>query len=116
MQCNLLVVDFKDPKTIEHAEACIKDIADGSCSHRAEALQLGLEEAFEFKKKKREPPGVMLHCTYRHCQWYNTPLSYSSVGSKYCPSCGDEYLRCAGCGNRRSGNHSSCQECGKKFI
>ena len=121
MECELLVSKFKDPKTIGLVKEKIKNISDGSLSHCAGALKLGLKEAFELKKKKRQPPGVLLRCTNYSCGWMNTPVSYSSVGSNtYCPNCqysyGSYYMQCVGCGYNRTSNYASCQSCGKRFI
>ena len=53
MQCDLLTSDFNEEGTIALVKEKIRDISDGSFSHRAGALQLGFEKAFEFKKKRR---------------------------------------------------------------
>jgi hypothetical protein len=53
MQCELLTSDFKEEKTIALVKDNIRGISDGSSSHCAGALQLGLEKAFELKKKRQ---------------------------------------------------------------
>ena len=119
MECELLTSNFKDPKTIPLVKENIGRISDGSSSHRTGALKLGLKKAFELKKQKRQPPGVLLQCTgpSYNCGWVNTPVSYSSVGSDtYCPNCRGYYMRCVGCGYDRTSSYASCQNCGKKFI
>ena len=121
MECELLTSNFKDPKTIPLVKENIGRISDGSSSHRTGALKLGLKKAFELKKQKRQPPGVLLRCTgpnYGYdCEWANTPVSYSSVGSEiYCPNCGSYYMQCSDCGYERTSNYASCQSCGKGFI
>ena len=118
MECDLLISNFKDPKTIALVKENIGHISDGSLPHCADSFKLGLKKAFDLKKQKRQPPGVQLNCTYSYCAWYNNPVSYSSVGSNiYCPNCGSSYyMRCAGCGSSRSGNYTSCQSCAKRFV
>ena len=115
MQCNLLISDFKDPKTIALVKETIRGTSNGFCLHRAGALQLGFEKAFELRKKKRQPPGVKLRCTSWHCSWRDNPISYSSVGLNICcPGC-SYYMQCADCGYKRGGEYSSCQGCGRRF-
>lgn len=59
VQCEFLVSNPNDHKTITLVKEKIRHISDGSSSHRADALQLGLEKAFELKKRKRE----LAYCT-----------------------------------------------------
>jgi hypothetical protein len=66
-QCDLLVSSFKDHKTIALVKENIRHISSGSSSHRAGALQLGLEKAFELKKKGREPAYRCRKCRDRGC-------------------------------------------------
>jgi len=120
-QCELLISNFKNPKTIALVEENIRRISDGSASHCAGALKLGLKKAFELKKQKRQPPGVLLRCPRNGCAWFNGSISYSTVGSNiYCPNCrysyGNCYLQCTGCSNNRTGNYTSCQSCRKRFL
>jgi len=116
MQCDRLVSNFKDPKTIERVKDNIKRISNGSSSHCAGALKLGLKKAFE------KNGGVKLRCSHGSCPSYNNHLSYSSVGSAYyCQMCsnrgwGSRYYQCTGCGYNRTSNYSSCQNCKKWFI
>ena len=121
MECELLTSNFKDPKTITLVKENIGHISDGSSSHRTGALKLGLKKAFELKKQKRQPPGALLQCTGPkygyYCEWGNTPVSYSSVGSGiHCSYCSNCYLQCVSCGYDRTSSYASCQKCGKKFI
>ncbi|KAF9645626.1 hypothetical protein BDM02DRAFT_3119977 [Thelephora ganbajun] len=121
MQCELLISSFRDQKTIGLVKENIGHISDGSSSHCGGALKLGLKKAFELKKKKREPPGVLLRCTNYNCAWHNNPVSYSSVGSNtYCTNCSyrhhNYYLQCDGCNYQRTSGYASCQSCGKNFI
>jgi len=123
MQCALLMSNFQDPKTIALVKENIGHISDGSSSYCAGALKLGLKKAFELKKQKRQPPGVLLRCPYSPCAWYTNPVSYSSVGpsNAYCRNChnsgwGTRYLQCAGCGHNRTSHYTSCQSCGKNFL
>ena len=62
MQCELLISDLKDPKTILLVKENIGRISGGSSSRSASALEFGLKKAFEFKKQIRQPPGVQLRC------------------------------------------------------
>jgi len=124
MQCELLISNISDPKTITRMKEIIGHLSDGSSSHSAGALKLGLKKAFELKKQKRQPPGVQLQCTYSPCLWYNTPVAYSSAGLHnrgFCQAClnqcyGNRYLQCAGCRGIRAGVYPTCQSCLKSFV
>ena len=117
MQCELLVSNFKDPKTIQLVKENIARISDGSASHSGGALKLGLKKAFELKKQKRQPPGVLLRCSYSGCAWYNNAVSCMSVPADgVCGSCRRNWMRCVSCGIDRTGNYPSCQSCGKTFV
>ena len=122
VQSELFISSFNDPKTIMRVREIVDDISDGSSPHCASALKLGLKKAFELKKRKRQPQGVLLRCDYTNCAWYSNHAAYASVGSNiYCPNCynygyGSRYLLCVGCGYARNGNYTSCQSCGQKFI
>ena len=119
MQCELLISNFRNQATIERMTERIENFSDGSSSYCADALKLGLKKAFELKKKKKQPPGVLLRCGYNYgsCAWRNNHVSYLSVGSNtYCPNCGNDYMECVGCGYKRTSNYTSCQSCRKKFI
>ncbi|KAF9785423.1 hypothetical protein BJ322DRAFT_829574 [Thelephora terrestris] len=114
MQCDLLVADLKNPKTMALVKKNLEHISEGSSSHCAGAVDLMLQKAFESKKQSK---GVKLRCAYRHCWLRENPVSYSSVGSRtLCLHCEDEYMECVGCGRRRDGDYSSCQGCRKMFI
>jgi len=117
MQCELLTSNFSNPKTIALVKENIGHGSDGSSPHCAGALKLGLKQAFELKKKKRQPPGVKLRCTHRCCTWYTNDISYSSIESGlYCQRSYGHSLQCVGCGYKRTGSYASCQNCGKKII
>ena len=120
MQCELLISSFQDPKTIAGVKESIGRSSDGSSSHRAGALKLGLRKAIELKKQKRQPPaplGVLLRCGWYHCGWHDNPVPYSSVESEtYCPNCRNEYMLCADCGYERTSSYTSCGGCGRDFI
>jgi len=122
MQFDLLISNSKNPKTIALVKENIGHISDGSLSHCAESLKLGLKKAFDLKKQKRQPPGVKLRCSYSSCAWYNSHPPYSSIGSAtYCQQCinrgwGHYYFQCVGCGYSRNSNYTSCQSCRKNFI
>lgn len=118
MECDLLISDLKDPKTIGLVKDTIERISDGSSSHCAGALKLGFKKAFELKKQQM---GVLLRCTRNGCAKRTNPVRYSSVGSHtYCQDCeynyGGYYMQCVGCSKNRTGNYTSCQCCGKKFM
>jgi len=122
MECDLLISKFRDPKTIALVKDNIERVSDGSLSHCADSLKLGLKKAFDLKKQKRQPPGVKLRCSYSSCTWYNNHVSYSSVGSNvYCTMCnrngwGSYYFQCTGCRYNRTSSYPSCQSCGKRFV
>ena len=121
MQCELLVSSFRNEATIERMKERVENFSDGSSPYCAGALKLGLKKAFELKKKKKHPPGVLLRCSNYNCGWHSSPVSYSSVGSNtYCQNCrysyGNYYMQCVGCGYQRTSNYTSCQSCGKRFI
>jgi len=124
MECELLVSSFKDPKTIAGVKESIERSSDGSSSHRAGALKLGLRKAFELKKQKRQPPappGVLLRCGNSACEWYKNPVPLSSVGSDVVCQIRHinglaYYMQCAGCGVSRAGNYTSCRGCGGNFV
>ena len=118
MQYELLISKFNNPETIAAVKESIGTISDGTSSHCAGALKLGLKKGFDLKKQKRQPPGMLLRCTYSGCEWYNNHVSYSSVGSNtYCPHCNcGYYMQCVGCGYSRTSSYQSCQGCGKTFI
>lgn len=79
MQCDLPVSKFKDPKTIALVKENIRQTSDGSSSHRASALELGFEKAFELKRQKKKPPGTKLRCSSIICPLYDDHISYSSI-------------------------------------
>jgi hypothetical protein len=120
MECELLISSFKNPKTVDLVNENIGRIADGSSSHSANALKLGLKKAFDLKK---QPPGVKLRCSYTSCTSYRNHVTMSSIGINvvYCPTCQsrgyyNHYLQCASCGYNRTGGYASCQSCGVKFA
>ena len=120
MECELLTSNFRDPKTIALVKETIGHFSDGSSTHCASALKLGLKKAFELKKKKRQPPGVLLRCSRGGCARNTNPVSYSTNGSNiYCPNCqynyGNYYMQCTGCSYARTSSYTSCQSCGKRF-
>ena len=113
MQCDLLVSNFKSPKTIALVKDNIGHIPDGSLSYRADPFTLGLKKAFDLKKQKN---GVKSRCSYYHCSWYHNQVSRSSARSDgRCPSCGN-WMQCIGCGTNWNDNRPSCRGCGKRFI
>ena len=122
-QCELLISNFKDPKTIALVKETIEHIPDGPSSQCADALKLWLKKAFELKKQKVLESGVQLRCTRVGCERHDQPVSYRLAGSSvYCESCyrnyySDRYMECSGCRYRRTVvTHTSCGSCGKKFM
>ena len=118
MECELLISSFRHPKTIALVKENIGRISDGSSSHCAGALKLGLKKAAEFKKQQKRPPGVQLRCKNYLCGGHSGPIPYSSVGVRtYCPRCKNcYYMQCFGCGYDRKSSYASCQNCGKNFV
>ena len=120
MECELLISSFKNPKTVDLVNENIGRIADGSSSHSADALKLGLKKAFELKK---QPAGVKLRCPWTGCASYNNHVSISSIpnGVTYCQPCYNRGYRshifqCTSCNQNRTSNYTACQSCGKRFI
>ena len=72
MECDLLISNFKNAKTIDLVNENIGRISGGSSSHSASALKLGLKKAFDLKKQS---PGVKLRCSNGNCAWYSNPSS-----------------------------------------
>jgi len=117
MECELLISNIRDPKTVARVKENIERSSDGSSSHRAGALKLGLRKAFELKKQKKQPLGVLLQCGSSRCALYDNPVPRSSVGSNsICPTCSIYYMVCVGCRHTRTGDYASCQGCGKNFA
>jgi len=122
MQCDLLMSNSKDPKTMGLVKGNIGSISDGSLSYCGDSLKLGLWKAFDLQKQKPQLPGVKLQCTGGWCALAGIHPSYSSIGSTiHCQWCinagrGQWHLRCIGCGNNRTGSYASCQACGKRFV
>ena len=118
MQFDLLISHFKNPKTIALVKENIGRISDGSSSHSADALNLGLNKAFELKRRNC----VSLRCPHGSCSWHTNHPSYSSVGSNIlCQNCVDQgrgrrYLECTGCECNRTNALTSCQKCRKMFL
>ena len=121
MESDLMVSNFKGPRTNALVKENIGHMSDGSSSHCAGALKHGLEKAFS---RKIQTYRVKLRCSYGgSCTWYTNHVSYSSIGpgAIYCQMCntqgrGNRYLQCAGCGNNRMGVFTSCQSCQKGFA
>lgn len=119
MECELLISNFKNPKTIDLVGENIGRISSGSSSHAANALKLGLKKAFD---RKKIPPGVKLRCSNVTCPWYNNPDTYSKMTSygNYCQMCSNRgwsyYLQCSGCSFNRASSYTTCQSCRKNFA
>jgi len=112
MECDLLIGNFRHPKTIALVKENIGRISDGSSSYCAGALKLGLKKAAEFKKQQKRPPCVQLQCGSS-----GRVVPYSSVGMISCPDCRCHHsMQCVGCGYIRRSGYPSCQRCGKSFV
>jgi hypothetical protein len=141
MQCELLVSNFNDPKTIRLVKENIARISDGSSPHCGGSLKLGLKKAFELRRQtvelkkqalalelkkqqeqaleleKQKKAGVLLRCHNTSCTWHSNPVSYTSVPANgVCGVCRNHWMLCVGCGNARTGNYTSCQSCGRTFA
>ena len=129
MQCDLLISSFDNPMTTTLMKEKIVCVSDGSSPHCAGALKLGFKKAFDAKKRetsvldaKKQETGVLLRCPDKSCEWYKTPVRYSSVHSSgRCshPSHASwftQHMVCASCGHMRNGGYTSCQGCGKRFA
>ena len=117
MECEVLISNFKDPKTIALVKESVGQISDGSSSHRASALKLVLKKGFELKKQKRQPSVVFLRCVWSGCGWHPLNISQANLGSSiYCLCCrSNNYMQCTGCSYARTSTYTSCQNCGKTF-
>ena len=118
LQSDLLLSNFKNPKTIADVKENIRRIPDDTLSHCAGPLNLVFKKAFELKKKKKQPAGVKLRCPNYYCSWKTEHVSYLVLGSSvFCTRCGGGYyMQCANCGYNRAGNFLSCHGCGKRFM
>ena len=133
-QWDLVMANFKDQKTAGLVRENLADMSSGSSPYRADVLRLGLNKAFELKKKKTRAPvppvppappaPVQLQCSASDCAWHSTQKwKLSSIGSDlFCHLCiaqgrsNVNYYQCTGCGFNRTGNHASCQGCGAMFV
>ena len=118
MQFDLLISNSKNPKTIALVKENIGHISDGSLSHCAESLKLGLKKAFDLKKQNKQPPGVKLRCSSSYCSLYTNHVSISYLNVRQnsrCPNCSN-WMQCVGCGYNRTTNYPSCQSCRKNFA
>ena len=123
MECEYLISNCKNPKTIALVKENIERISKGSSSHCVGALNLVLEKAFKHTPQKPTPKGVKLRCSYSSCQWYKNHLSFGSIGLKviYCQMCinsgmGNYYLQCVGCNYNRTSEYTECQKCKQTFV
>lgn len=119
MECDLLISNFKVPKTIGLVKHNIRQISEGSSPHCAGALKLGLDKAL---MRRKNTNSAKLRCSNSSCTWYKNHVSYSTVRSNvyYCQTCANRgsnyYLQCVGCGYNRTSNYKACQSCGKAFM
>ena len=109
MECELLISNFKNPKTIELVGENIGRISRGSSSDAANALKLGLKKAFD---RKKISPGVKLQGSYAGGAWYSNPGMYSTMTSygTYCQMCSNQgwsyYPQCPSCSYVRTGGYT----------
>jgi hypothetical protein len=126
MQCDLLMSNSEDQKTMALVNENIENISGRPLSYRGDSLKLGLWKAFDLQKQKQkqkqQPPAAKLRCSRSSCVWYTNCPSYSSIGSSVsCQACknprrGASYFECVDCGYTRTGSYASCQSCGKQFV
>jgi len=119
VQCELLISNFKDPKTIALVKDTIGHISDGSSPHCAGAMKLWLKKAFEVKKQK----SVQLRCSKIGCSRNTNPVPYRVAGSDVmCQLCDHGYgggnIQCTGCRSNRSVSNLRrlCGGCGGRFA
>ena len=131
-ESELFILNLKDPQLVGFVSGNIRRITDGSSSHFAGALKLGLKKAVEFKRRGN---GVLLRCPMSHCPRSINPVTYWFVGSNvHCPNCpapspapwrGHNYpmykpmppcMQCAGCGVERAEDRQSCRNCSRRFV
>ena len=120
IQWDLVIPNFKDPKTIALVRGKVEDASFGSSSHRAGVLKVALKKAFELKKKGRQP-SVLLRCPIISCTWYKNPFSREAAATNISCQCHSQlgvicYFQCTSCGFSRTGNYTSCQSCRREFV
>jgi len=110
MQCDLLISNFKNPKTIALVKENIEHTSDGSLPHRADSLKLALKKAFKYRN------GVKLQCYNSSCSRHHIhlPRSSTSQSDNRCSACGSK-MECVGCRADWHGD-PSCRRCGKNHI
>ena len=129
IQWDLVIPNFKDPKTIALVRGKVEDASFGSSSHRAGVLKVALKKVFELKRRNRQPTGlpiltgsVLLRCPITSCTWYKNPFSRGAAGSNISCQCHIElgarvcYFQCTSCGFNRTSNYASCQNCRREFA
>ena len=110
-QCDLLVPNLKNPKTIALVKEDIKNMSDRSPSRCVDVLVTVLEEVFEFKKQ---------HMAVRlRCSGCSRTVPYVSIRPKAWPCCYGHDVNCAYCGSWGGSAKyypcSPCRGCGKRF-
>ena len=117
LQWDLLNSNFKNAKTASLVKENIRRISDGSSTHCADTLKLGLKKAFDLKMC------VKLRCPNGYCAWYKDPVPVSSIGpdNHYCRKClnhgqGFNFLTCTNCGYSITSNYTTCPSCQKRFL
>ena len=123
VQWDLLVAKPDHPGMVALVKDKIEDISPGFSSHCAGVLKAALKKGFELKKKKRQPPGVLLRCPNLYdCPRYANPGSLSEIGTTLICSCSEPgttfmyWLECSSCRFKRKGYYMTCQGCGARFL
>ena len=122
VQWDLLVAKPNHPGMVALVRDKIEDISPGSSSHRAGVLKVALKKGFELKKKKRQPPGVLLRCPniYECARLVSRSETENSLFCRLCSLCEPYYARyffeCSSCGFKRAGDYVTCQNCGVRFL
>ena len=112
MESELFILNLRDPKLAGMMKGDNGRVADGSPSHFAGALKLGLKKAIELKRRSK---GVLLQCpgcggkAYFNSNWYTPDES-----GPFCTNCPSSWNRtrmeCGFCRNSGMvGDYASCQ-------
>jgi len=123
LECELLISNSKDPKTVALVNETIGHVSDGSSPQCAGALKLWLKKGFEVKKQKLGA-GALLRCPRNGCARNKYPVSSRVAGSDIsCQICkyyyGEYPMKCNACGTPRatfSLHKCAGWSCGKEFV
>ena len=90
LTCSFSQEELDHPGMVALVKHKIEDISPGFSSHRAGVLKAALKKGFELKKKKKQPPGVLLRCPNLYdCPRYANPVSLSEIGTTLICSCSE---------------------------